>query len=118
MPAVHCKRIYLPASPVDGERVLIERLWPRGISKADAALDLWLKEIAPSTELRRWYGRDTRRWPAFRGRYLDELAANTAVVERLLGLACHTTLTLVYSAREQPGNSAQVLRMHLLDQLS
>ncbi len=117
MPTVCCKRIYLPASAADGQRVLIERLWPRGISRADAALDLWLKEIAPSTDLRRWYGHEARRWAGFQRRYRDELVANGVAVEQLLELTGDAPLTLVYAAREQPGNSAQVLRAYLLEQL-
>ena len=102
----------------DGYRVLVERLWPRGVSKADAAIDLWLKDVAPSPELRRWYGHDPSRWEEFQLRYLAELEANPEPVAHLLGLAASDNLTLVYAARDEPGNSAQILHTHLQSQAS
>jgi uncharacterized protein YeaO (DUF488 family) len=110
---IQSKRIYEAADKDDGTRVLVERLWPRGVKKADAQLDLWLKEVAPSHELRRWFGHDPERWDAFRRRYEDELGENDAAVERLLELAADGNLTLLYAARDQPGNSAQVLAEYL-----
>lgn len=110
---IRCRRIHLPPGPDDGTRVLVERLWPRGISKSRAALDLWLKAIAPSTGLRRWYGHDASRWQGFRQRYCDELDANPEAVAQLQAIAASGHLTLVYAARDEPGNSAQVLRDYL-----
>ncbi len=107
------KRVYEPAESGDGHRVLVERLWPRGISKDDAAIDLWLKAVAPSDGLRRWYGHDAGRFQEFRERYCRELDDNTEAVERLLQLAAQSDLTLVYAAREKPGNGAQVLQDYL-----
>ncbi|MDJ0893036.1 MAG: DUF488 domain-containing protein [Gammaproteobacteria bacterium] len=111
------KRVYLPARPGDGTRVLVERLWPRGISKASANVHLWLKDIAPSTELRRWFGHDPARWKAFQRRYHAELEANPEPVTRLVELAVKGDLTLVYAARDEPGNSAEILQAYLKVQL-
>lgn len=118
MTPVRCKRIYLPVSSDDGARVLVERLWPRGVSKADAALDLWLKDVAPSPGLRRWYAHDPARWDAFRQRYLDELDARDDEIAQLLALADHALLTLVYAARDVPGTGAQVLCDYLNAKIS
>ncbi len=107
------KRIYLPADPEDGVRVLVERLWPRGISKASAMIDLWAKELAPSTELRRWFGHDPAHWEEFQLRYKEELEASPEPIAQLLELVAHNDLTLVYAARDEPGNSAQVLQAYL-----
>ena len=115
---IHSKRIYHPPSPQDGQRILVERLWPRGISKADAAIDLWLKEIAPSSDLRRWFGHAEARWQGFQVRYREELEQNQETVALLLQLARQHELTLIYSARDKPGNSAQVLRQYLEERLT
>ena len=101
-------------APDDGLRVLVERLWPRGIRKAEAAIDRWLKEIAPSPALRQWFGHEPARWDEFQRRYRDELAANSEQVDELLQLAVKHDVTLIYAARDKPGNSAQVLRDYLL----
>ena len=103
------KRAYEPASPDDGCRVLVERLWPRGLSKERAALDLWLKDVAPSPELRRWFGHRPERWDEFRGRYRDELKSRPEEVARLRELAAAGPLTLVYAAHDEVHNSARVL---------
>ena len=110
---IQSKRIYEPAAKRDGTRVLVERLWPRGVKKAEARLDLWHKEIAPSDELRRWFGHEPERWAEFKRRYEGELADNSDAVERLLELAREDNLTLLYAARDEPGNSAQVLADYL-----
>ena len=110
---IQCKRIYLAAEPADGTRVLVERLWPRGISKDSPAIDLWLKEIAPSTRLRQWFGHAPDRWDEFQSRYRQELEANPEAVQRLRDIAAQGSLTLVYSARDVPGNSAKVLLDYL-----
>lgn len=112
---VNLKRVYDPAAPADGTRLLIDRLWPRGLSKADAAVDRWLKEIAPSTELRRWFGHDPERWQEFRRRYTDELRENATALEELRALARKGTVTLLYGARDEEHNDAVVLRDVLLD---
>ena len=104
------KRVYAPADAGDGTRILIDRLWPRGISKQRAALDEWLKEIAPSTELRQWFGHELARWPEFQRRYKAELRGHAMEIERLRGIAAKGVLTLVYGARDQEHNDAVVLR--------
>ena len=111
---VRLKRVYEPATSDDGTRILVDRLWPRGLSKADAGLDLWLKDIAPSTELRRWFGHDPNRWPEFRQRYRRELAQHTAELDQLRALAGQGTVTLLYGARDEQHNDAVVLRDTLL----
>lgn len=110
---IQCKRIYLAAEPADGTRVLVERLWPRGVTKDAASIDLWLKEIAPSTALRQWFGHAPDRWSEFQARYRQELEANTEAVQRLRDIAAEGDLTLLYSARDVPGNSALVLLDYL-----
>lgn len=114
---IECKRIYQPPAPQDGVRILVERLWPRGVRRESAAVDHWLKEIAPSPDLRRWFGHDPERWEEFRSRYCRELDTNPQAVDRLLELADRDDLTLVYAARDEPGNSALVLREYLLARL-
>ncbi len=111
---VRLKRAYEPASPEDGTRVLVERLWPRGVSKAKAALDDWVKEIAPSPELRKWYGHEVARWPEFRRRYLAELAGHAEAVAALRERAKAGRLTLVFAAHDPERSSAAVLRDVLL----
>jgi uncharacterized protein YeaO (DUF488 family) len=107
---VRLKRAYLSPSPEDGVRVLVDRLWPRGLRKADAAIDRWAKEVAPSTELRRWFGHDPSRWGEFRRRYRAELSHNTAPVNELRAMAQKGRLTLVYAARDELHNEAVMLR--------
>lgn len=111
---IRLKRAYEPAGADDGVRILVDRLWPRGISKEEAAVDRWLKEIAPSAELRRWFGHDPARWEEFRRRYTRELHDNAALLDELRGLARHGTVTLVYGARDEAHNDAVVLRDLLL----
>ena len=107
--SVRLKRAYEPPSPSDGYRVLIDRLWPRGVARANARLDEWAQELAPSTELRRWFGHDPARFGEFRERYLDELSAQEAKLRELRERARETTLTLVYGARDTEHNDAVVL---------
>jgi len=107
---VRLKRAYLPPSHDDGARVLVDRLWPRGLSKDAAAIDLWLKDVAPSTELRRWYGHDPNRWLEFQNRYREELAKKDAALEILARIARDGDLTLVYAARDERRNHALVIR--------
>jgi uncharacterized protein YeaO (DUF488 family) len=103
------KRAYQPAARSDGYRVLIDRLWPRGVSKEQARLDEWAKELAPSTELRRWFGHDPARFEAFRRRYRDELVAQDKKLRELRKRAREGTLTLVYGAHDNEHNDAVVL---------
>jgi uncharacterized protein YeaO (DUF488 family) len=99
----------MPAS-TDGYRVLVDRLWPRGLSRAVAKLDLWLRDIAPSTELRRWFDHRTERWPAFRRRYERELTQHQELLDLLGDLERHhRTVTLLFAARDDTRNEAQVL---------
>jgi uncharacterized protein YeaO (DUF488 family) len=111
---VRLKRVYEPAAPDDGVRVLVDRLWPRGLRKADAAIDRWMKNIAPSTELRQWFGHDPGRWPAFHRRYTQELLQQVAAVDELRELARGGRVTLVFAAHDEAHNDAVVLRDALL----
>lgn len=103
------KRIYLVAEPADGCRVLVDRLWPRGVARQTAALDLWLKDIAPSPALRKWFGHDPSRFQAFRERYRRELEANSEQVDELCTLVKRNDVTLLYGARDPHVNHAVVL---------
>jgi uncharacterized protein YeaO (DUF488 family) len=111
---VKLKRAYDPPSAEDGTRVLVDRLWPRGISKEKAALDRWMKDIAPSTQLRTWFGHDPKRWEEFRRRYTEELRRHSDLVAALRSLAREGTITLVYAAHDEAHNDAVVLRDILL----
>lgn len=113
---IQIKRVYEPPSRLDGRRVLVERLWPRGMRSADLALDDWMKAVAPSPALRTWYGHDPEKWPEFRRRYLAELDRSGAWQE-LLDLARQGPVTLLYSARDPQRNSALVLRDFLMARL-
>lgn len=104
------KRVYAKAEKGDGFRVLVDRLWPRGVRKEDARIDLWLKEIAPSDALRKWYGHDPERWPEFRKRYLAELAGKRDAVAQLRERAKRGDMTLLYGAKEERFNNAAALR--------
>lgn len=112
--SIEIKRVYDPPDPDDGARVLVDRLWPRGIRKEDAAIDRWMKEIAPSTELRRWFGHDPERWDAFRRRYETELESQKEALDWLRDQADRGTLTLLYAAHDSEHNNAVVLREVLL----
>jgi uncharacterized protein YeaO (DUF488 family) len=106
---VRLKRAYEPAEDADGYRVLVDRLWPRGISKDPARLDEWARDLAPSSELRKWFGHDPARFDEFRRRYLGELAAHSDKLAELRERASEGTLTLVYAARDSEHNDAVVL---------
>ena len=106
---VNIKRVYEAPEKADGARILVDRLWPRGLSKAKAKLDLWLKEIAPSTELRKWFGHDPRKWKDFRRRYLAELKTHPEELALIKSKAKRGTVTLLYGARDQQHNEAVVL---------
>lgn len=105
------KRIYDAATPEDGYRVLVDRIWPRGMSKQKAHVDLWMKEIGPSDRLRKWFGHDPKRWDEFQKRYRGELKKNSELVDELRRFEKeHRTVTLVYSARDDQHNQAVALR--------
>jgi uncharacterized protein YeaO (DUF488 family) len=106
---VRLKRAYEPPASSDGYRVLIDRLWPRGVSKQEAQLDEWARELAPSSELRRWFGHDPAKFDEFRRRYHEELAAHQEKLRELRRQADERTLTLVYGARDTEHNDAVVL---------
>jgi uncharacterized protein YeaO (DUF488 family) len=106
------KRVYDPPAANDGKRILVDRIWPRGLSKAEAELTLWLKDVAPSAALRKWFGHDPARWPEFQKRYRAELDANPAV-ERLRDLLRQGPATLLYGARDERHNQAIVLADYL-----
>jgi uncharacterized protein YeaO (DUF488 family) len=106
---VQLKRAYDPASPTDGYRVLIDRLWPRGVSREQAKLDGWEKELAPSTQLRQWFGHDPGRFEKFRRRYIEELRSQRPRLTALRRRARDGTVTLVYSAHDMEHNDAVVL---------
>jgi len=107
------KRVYDPPEKEDGARVLVDRLWPRGLRKEKAALALWLKDVAPSAELRQWFGHDPARFPEFSRRYRLELEANEAVLGRIDDLLKRGRVTLVYGAHDTVHNQAQVLLDYL-----
>ena len=113
MPEVALKRAYEEASTADGQRILVERLWPRGVSKEKAALDLWVKDIAPTTGLRQWYGHEPAKWPEFQRRYRRELTENPAAVAELRQKIKQGKVTLVYGAKDEKRNSAVVLKDYL-----
>lgn len=110
---IRIKRVYEPAAASDGQRILVERLWPRGLKKEELHADAWLKDIAPSTELRQWYGHRVERWPEFQRRYRAELDAHADALKPLRAAAKKGTVTLLFSARDEEHNSAVVLRDYL-----
>jgi uncharacterized protein YeaO (DUF488 family) len=107
------KRIYERPIQKDGFRVLVERLWPRGMTKDDAALDLWMKEIAPSTELRKWFDHDPAKWKEFQRRYGKELGQKSDLLKQLKGFEKKGAVTLLYGAKDEEHNSALVLKSFL-----
>ena len=115
-PEIRLKRAYEAPAEDDGLRVLVERLWPRGLSKADAAIDHWTKDVAPTPQLRTWFGHRAERWREFRRRYRAELSRNSAAVEALKGLCAGQKVTFVFAARDVERNGAVVLREFLLSE--
>jgi uncharacterized protein YeaO (DUF488 family) len=107
---IQLTRAYEKPAKTDGERILVERLWPRGISKVAAKIDLWLKDVAPSTELRKWFGHDPAKWKQFKTRYWKELTAQRDVVDLLRSKARKGTVTFVYAARDEQHNGALALK--------
>jgi uncharacterized protein YeaO (DUF488 family) len=116
--SIQIKRAYEPAAPSDGRRVLVERLWPRGVSKARLRLDDWAKSAAPSTTLRRWFGHDPKKWREFRRRYFTELRANPAGWKPLVTAGRRGRVTLIYAAHDVTHNGATALKAFLDRRLS
>ena len=110
---IKIKRAYEQPHKDDGVRILVDRLWPRGLTKEKARIDLWLKEIAPSTELRKWFAHDPDKWKSFRGRYQTEIRNNEDLIKVLKDKASEGTITLIYGARDEKHNEALVLRQFL-----
>lgn len=106
---VQMKRVYLESSREDGKRILVDRLWPRGLTKEKAGIDLWLKDIAPSNELRKWFGHDPDKWTEFRAKYHEELKSHGEQVALLRHEAAHGPITLLYGAKDEEHNEAVVL---------
>lgn len=107
---IRLKRVYEEPSKSDGERILVDRLWPRGLTKERAAVDLWLKEAAPSSELRKWFGHDPEKWKEFQTRYRKELREKREILDLLRQKASRRTVTLLYGARDEAHNEAVVLQ--------
>lgn len=111
--AIAVKRIYEDPAPDDGTRVLVDRIWPRGVSKEDARLDRWLREVAPSDDLRRWFDHRADRWEAFKARYFEELEEAGEAVSWLREAAREGSVTLLFGARDQEHNQAVALKEYL-----
>jgi uncharacterized protein YeaO (DUF488 family) len=111
---IRLKRVFAAPEKEDGERILVDRLWPRGMPKQKAALDGWMKDLAPSTELRRWFGHDPARWDGFRARYEAELKQHSDLRDALRQRARKGTVTLLFAARDEAHNEAVVLKDALL----
>lgn len=111
---IQIKRIYEDAAKSDGFRILVDRIWPRGISKEDAQLDTWMQEIAPSTELRKWFDHKKERFPEFSEKYELELTQNSVLIKELRRTANEKRITLLYGAKDQKYNQAAVLKKFLL----
>ena len=117
-PDIRLRRVYEEPTPHAGPRVLVDRLWPRGVSREDADLALWLRSVAPSDGLREWFGHEADRWEEFRERYRSELEGREAELQRLEELASQGPVTLVYAAKDEERNNAVVLREVLRERLS
>lgn len=107
---IRIKRVYAQPDKHDGRRILVDRLWPRGLTKEKAGVDLWLKDIAPSTELRKWFGHDRSRWEQFKERYLSELRGNREQIQLLKHELDKGIVTLVYGAKDEDHNEAVIIR--------
>ncbi|MFO7550889.1 MAG: DUF488 domain-containing protein [Haliea sp.] len=114
---IQLKRVYDPVEAADGVRILVDRVWPRGVRKVDLRLDWWARELAPSTELRKWFGHDPDRWAEFRRRYRDELAQMPETLSTLLDYCRQGPITLVFGARDREHNQVVALREVLLAEL-
>lgn len=112
-PKLQVKRVYDPPARSDGRRVLVDRVWPRGLTKAAAKLDAWVKDVAPSAELRNWFGHEPSKWDSFKRRYFRELASREAALTELLGAPSDRTLTLLFGAKDSTHNNAVALKEYL-----
>lgn len=110
---ISMKRSYDPVSPSDGTRVLVDRLWPRGVQKQTLHLDLWLKDVAPSSELRKWFSHEPEKWDQFQERYFHELDTNKAALEPLLKIIQKSDVTLIYSTKDAEHNNAVCLKKYI-----
>lgn len=110
---IKLKRVYDKADEADGYRILVDRLWPRGVSKDKAKVDEWLKDIAPSDQLRKWYAHDTEKWPEFKQRYFTELSTKEALLSRLIAKASAEPLTFVFAAADDEHNNAVALKDYI-----
>lgn len=110
---IHIKRVYEDAQPVDGRRILVDRLWPRGLSREKSKVDVWLKEISPSTELRQWYGHDPGKWDEFKCRYAEELDSKPGIVDEILMEVQSGVVTFLYSSKEERLNNAVALKEYI-----
>ena len=117
MISITTKRVYEPASRQDGYRVLVDRIWPRGLKKEQVSAELWLKDAAPSTPLRQWFGHDRERWPEFKQRYFAELDEQTEAVDKLMQIAKERPLVLLFSAHDEECNQAVALKEYLSKKL-
>ncbi len=115
---IQTKRVYDPSNPRDGVRILVDRVWPRGMTKEQVLADRWLKDVAPSTALRKWFGHDRLKWGAFKLRYFSELDAKPEAMEMLINEAAKGQLTLLFSARDTECNQAVALRECLLSRFN
>jgi uncharacterized protein YeaO (DUF488 family) len=113
MMKIKVKRVYDPPSPADGKRILVDRLWPRGIAKSAAKINLWVKEIAPSNALRTWYAHDPKKWPEFKRRYFAELEANGEVLKSFLAQIGKGEVTFLFSSKETRLNNAFALKEYI-----
>ncbi len=107
------KRVYEPPADIDGMRILVDRLWPRGLSKADAQIDFWAKEVAPSNELRHWYQHEQEKWPEFQRKYIIELQNHPDAVQELITKIGNGNATLLFASKETSINNAAVLKEYL-----
>ncbi len=110
---IKVKRVYDPAAPEDGLRVLVDRLWPRGLSRERAQVNLWLKDIAPDSELRKWFSHDPERWPEFKRRYFAELATQTDLLATIAEEARDGVVTILYGAKDRQHNNALALKEYM-----
>jgi len=107
------KRVYEPPADIDGLRILVDRLWPRGLAKEDARIDFWAKKVAPSNELRRWYQHEQEKWPEFQRKYVTELQNNPEAVQELIAKIGNENATLLFGSKETSLNNAAVLKEYL-----
>lgn len=115
---IQLKRAYERADSADGTRFLVERLWPRGVKKTALPVEAWLKDVAPSTALRRWFGHDPKKWSEFRRRYFHELSANVDALEPIINACRHGPVTLVYSSHDTEHNNAAALKDYMETQIA